>query len=435
FGSEYRLVSTDEVIEQLRPKVATVPGVMAFMQNPPPIRIGAHLTKSLYQYTLEGPDTKELYRVAGSLEAQMNKLPGFQDVTSDLQIANPQVNVQIDRDKAKALGVNAYQIESALTTAYGQGRISTIYAPNNEYWVISELEPKYQMNPNDLSMLYIRSSNGQLVPLDAVTRITEGLGPLAVNHFGQLPSVTISFNLAPGVSLGGAVSEVDQIARETMPADISANFEGTAQQFQSSLVGLGLLLLATVLVIYLVLGVLYESFIHPLTILSGLPSAALGALVTLMAFRMDLDLYGFVGIIMLIGIVKKNAIMMIDFALDAQRAGGKTTHEAIYQGAVVRFRPIMMTTFAALMGIMPIALGLGAGSESRRPLGMAVVGGLVFSQVITLYITPVYYTYLDQLQHWLGKRFHRRPADADLDAPGPMPESVLAETGDGTSVR
>ena len=429
FGPGYRMVSTDAVIQQLRPELARVPGIMAFMQNPPPIRIGAHLTKSEYQYTLEGPDTKELYQNAQILNAKMSKLPGFQDVTTDLQIDNPQVNVQIDRDKATALGVTAYQIESALTTAYGQGRISTIYAPNNEYWVISELEPQYQMNPDDLSMLYIRSSSGQLIPLNTVANLTEGLGPLSVNHFGQLPSVTISFNLKPGVALGGAVSDVDRLARETLPADISATFEGTAQEFQSSLVGLGVLLIATILVIYLVLGVLYESFIHPLTILSGLPSAALGALVTLMAFHLDLDLYGFVGIIMLIGIVKKNAIMMIDFALDAERSGGKSTQEAIYHGALVRFRPIMMTTFAALMGIMPIALGLGAGADSRRPLGLAVVGGLVFSQVITLYITPVYYTYLDQFQRWLGRHFRRRPAEGALEVP---PESVLAETGDAS---
>ena len=435
FGPEYRVVSTDDVIQQLRPRLGAIPGIFVFMQNPPPIRLGAHLTKSQYQYTLEGPNTKELYAVSRKLEAQMVKLPGFQDVTSDLQIDNPQVNVHIDRDKAKALGVTPYQIEEALTTAYGEGRISTIYAPNNEYWVISELEPQYQANPNDLSLLYIRSSNGQLVPLSTVTSRSEGLGPLSVNHFGQLPSVTISFNLAPGVALGDAVNEVDQIALNTLPADISANFEGTAQQFQSSLVGLGILLLATVLVIYLVLGILYESFIHPITILSGLPSAALGALVTLMAFRMELDLYGFVGVIMLIGIVKKNAIMMIDFALDAQRTAGMSPAEAIYHGATVRFRPIMMTTGAAFMGIMPIALGLGAGAESRRPLGLAVVGGLVFSQVITLYITPVYYTYLDQFQHWLGRHFKLRARHEVLEPPVPVRESVLAETGDGSGTR
>jgi len=365
----------------------------------------------------------------------MRHLPGFQDVTSDLQIDNPQVNIQIDRDKAKALGVTAFQIENALTTAYGEGRISTIYAPNNEYWVISELEPQYQRNPDDLSMLYIRSTSGQLIPLNTVAEVTEGLGPLSVNHFGQLPSVTISFNLKPGVALGDAVTEVDQVARPLLPADISANFEGTAQQFQSSLVGLGILLIATVLVIYLVLGVLYESFIHPITILSGLPSAALGALLTLMAFHLQLDLYGFVGIIMLLGIVKKNAIMMIDFALDAERSGGKSTMDAIYHGAIIRFRPIMMTTFAAFMGIMPIALGLGAGSESRRPLGLAVVGGLVFSQVITLYFTPVYYTYLDQFQRWMGRIFHRRAVEEAIEVPPRVPESVLAETGDGSGTR
>ncbi len=435
FGPQYRLVSTDDVIQQLRPQIAKIPGILAFMQNPPPIRIGAHLSKSQYQYTLESPNTNELYKYSRLLEADMRKLPGFQDVTSDLQIDNPQVNIKIDRDKAQALGVTAYQIESALTTAYGEGRISTIYAPNNEYWVISELEPKYQMNPNDLSMLYIRSSSGQLVPLNSVAQMTEGLGPLSVNHYGQLPSVTISFNLAPGVALGGAVSEVSQIAHRTLPADISGSFEGEAQQFQSSLVGLGILLMATILVIYLVLGILYESFIHPITILSGLPSAALGALVTLMAFHMQLDLYGFIGIIMLVGIVKKNAIMMIDFALDAERSGGRSTRDAIYHGALVRFRPIMMTSFAAFMGIMPIALGLGAGAESRRPLGMAVVGGLIFSQVITLYITPVYYTYLDQFQNWLGRHFGRRPEEPVIEAPAPVPESVLAETGDGSGMR
>jgi HAE1 family hydrophobic/amphiphilic exporter-1 len=435
FGPEYRLVSTDDVIQQLRPGLMSIPGVLVFMQNPPPIQLSAHLTKSQYQYTLEGPDTKELYAVAGKMEAQIRKLPGFQDVTSDLQIDNPQVNVHIDRDKAHALGVTPYQIENALTTAYGEGRISTIYAPNNEYWVMSELEPQYQANPEDLSLLYIRSSNGQLVPLNTVSSMTEGLGPLSVNHFGQLPSVTISFNLAPGVALGDAVNGVDRIALNSLPADINANFEGTAQQFQSSLVGLGILLLATVLVIYLVLGILYESFIHPITILSGLPSAALGALVTLMAFHMELDLYGFVGVIMLIGIVKKNAIMMIDFAMDAERSGGMSTAEAIYHGATVRFRPIMMTTGAAFMGIMPIALGLGAGSESRRPLGMAVVGGLVFSQVITLYITPVYYTYLDQFQRWLGRHFGRRLPEGEPEIPATVPESVLAETGERSGSR
>jgi HAE1 family hydrophobic/amphiphilic exporter-1 len=398
-----RYLHTDLVIQEMRPRLFAVPGVMAFMQNPPPIQIGGRLTKSQYQFTLQGPDTQELYREALKLEGELRTTPGLQDVTTDLQVSNPQVDVDIDRDKANALGVSAFQVENALETAYSSRQISTIYTPNNEYWVIAELLPQYQMDPEALSQLYIRSNSGQLVPLNVVSKLSQSLGPLAVNHAGQLPSVTVSFNLQPGTSLGDAVNRVEQIARQTMPSDLSANFEGTAQQFQSSLVGLGVLLVITILVIYIVLGILYESFIHPLTILSGLPSAALGALLTLMYFGYELDLYGFVGIIMLIGIVKKNAIMMIDFALDAERNSGKSTEEAIYHGALVRFRPIMMTTMAALMGTLPIALGFGAGAESRRPLGLCVVGGLVFSQLITLYITPVYYTYLESFQKWIRR--------------------------------
>jgi HAE1 family hydrophobic/amphiphilic exporter-1 len=418
---DLRYVTTDEVIEQLRPKLFTVPGIMAFAQNPPPIRIGGRLTKSLYQYTLSGPDTKVLYPVATEFEAKMHQIAGLQDVNTDLQIANPQVNIEIDRDKAMALGVSAYQIEDALATAYSSRQISTIYAPNNEYWVIAELLPEYQLNPEALSLLYIRSNNGKLVPLDAVSRVTQNLGPLAVNHSGQLPSVTVSFNLKPGVSLSEAVANVNEVARQTLPADISGSFQGTAQEYQSSLVGLGILLIATVLVIYLVLGVLYESFIHPITILSGLPSAAFGGLLTLMVFKRDLDLYGFVGLILLIGIVKKNAIMMIDFALDAERGAGKTPEIAIYHGALVRFRPIMMTTFAALMGTLPIAVGLGAGSGSRRPLGLVVVGGLLFSQLITLYITPVYYVYLDSFQKAL-RRLFGKPQPVGVGLPELAPE-------------
>jgi HAE1 family hydrophobic/amphiphilic exporter-1 len=397
---QLRYLDTDQVLQSLRPRLMGVPGIIAFMQNPPPIQIGGHLTSSEYQFTVQGADTSELYRESMKLADQLRSVSGLQDLNTDLQVSNPQVNVEIDRDKAEALGVSAYQVEDALEASYSSRRVSTIYTPNNEYAVVLELEPQYQMDPQALSLLYIHSSNGQNVPLSAVSKFTQSLGPLQVNHTGQLPSVTVSFNLRPGTALGDVVNRVEEIARQSLPSDLTANFEGAAQQFESSLVGLTVLLIITILVIYIVLGVLYESFIHPLTILSGLPSAALGALLTLKWFGKELDLYAFVGIIMLIGIVKKNAIMMIDFALDAERKSGKSTQEAIYYGALVRFRPIMMTTMAALMGTLPIAVGFGAGAEARRPLGLCVVGGLVFSQFITLYITPVYYTYLDSFQKW-----------------------------------
>ena len=411
-----RCISTDDVINELRPGMLSLPGVIAFMQNPPPIQIGGQLTRSLYQFTVEGADTRELYKDSLELETKMRQLPGLLDVNSDLQVSNPQVNVVIDRNQALALGVSAYQIEDALSTAYSSRQISTIYAPNNEYWVIAELMPQYQMDPQALSMLYIKSNTGQLVPLSSVSKLTQDLGPLAVNHNGQLPSVTLSFNLTPGLSLSDAVTRVEDLARNTLPASMSATFQGTAQQYESSLTGLGILLAATVLVIYLVLGILYESFIHPITILSGLPSAALGALVTLKLFHLDLNLYGFVGVIMLIGIVKKNAIMMIDFAIVAERSKGSSPLEAIYEGCLIRFRPIMMTTMAALMGTLPIALGFGAGAQSRRPLGLAVVGGLLVSQLITLYITPVYYTYLDSFQKWLTRSRKHETQPKELPA-------------------
>jgi HAE1 family hydrophobic/amphiphilic exporter-1 len=400
----------DQIIQQLRRKFAAVPGINVYLQNPPLIRIGGFLTKSLYQFTLQGPDLQELYHWAPIVQARMGELPGFQDVTTDLLISSPQVLVTIDRDKSSALGVTADQIENALYDAYGQRQVSTIYAAVNQYWVIMELLPEYQRDPAALEQLYIRSSGGQLVPLRAVAKMTRGIGPLTVNHFGQLPSVTISFNLAPGMALGTAVNEVQKaMADLRLPASLSANFQGSAQVFRASLKGLGILLLMSILVIYLILGILYESFIHPLTILSGLPSAGFGALLTLVLFGLDLNIYGFVGLIMLVGIVKKNAIMMIDVALDAQRQG-RAPFDAIYQGCLLRFRPIMMTTMAALMGTLPIALGLGAGGEARRPLGLAVVGGLIVSQLLTLYITPVVYLYLETFQQWLRKHSPRRHA-------------------------
>jgi HAE1 family hydrophobic/amphiphilic exporter-1 len=393
----------EQVIRELTPKLAAVPGIQTYLQVPPVIRIGGRPTKTQYQFTLQGADIETLYASAARLESRLRELPQLQDVTSDLQIKNPEVAIHIDRDRAAALGVTVQQIEQALYNAYGSRQISTIYTPNNQYWVVMELLPQYQRDPSALSLLRISSDQGSLVPLAAVATVSPSLGPLTVNHSGQLPSVTLSFNLPANASLGAAVSEVERAARQTLPSTITTGFAGTAQAFQASQQGLLFLLVLAVLVIYLVLGVLYESFIHPLTILSGLPFAGFGALLTLLVFRTELSVYAFVGIIMLVGLVKKNAIMMIDFALAAEREEGKSPRDAILQAAGVRFRPIMMTTMAALMGTLPIAVGWGAGAESRRPLGLAVVGGLAFSQIVTLYVTPVFYTYLDALQKGLGR--------------------------------
>ena len=418
-----RRLSADQIIQELRRKLSGVPGIQVFFQNPPLISIGGMQSKALYQFSLQATDTKDLYEWAPILKAKMAALPGFQDVTSDLFIATPQITVEIDRDKASALGVTADSIENALYDAYGQRQISTIYTDINQYWVVMEVEPQYQRDPAALLLLYVRSaSNGKLFPLSAVAKVTRGIGPMVISHVGQLPAVTISFNLAPGVSLGTAVEQVRKLQADLhLPATITASFQGSAQVFQSSVKGLGILLIMSILVIYIILGILYESFIHPITILSGLPSAGFGALLTLMVFGLDLNIYAFVGLIMLVGIVKKNAIMMIDFALDAQRKG-KPAAEAIYEGCLLRFRPIMMTTMAALTGTLPIAVGFGAGGESRRPLGLAVVGGLIVSQLLTLYITPVIYLYMESLQNWVRKHLpHRHTQTASASAGTPAP--------------
>jgi HAE1 family hydrophobic/amphiphilic exporter-1 len=409
--SAERKLTANDIIQELRRKFARLPGMNVYLQNPPLIRIGGMSSKGLYQYSLLDTDVKELFYWTPQLMEKLKQQPQyFQDVNSDLQIAAPQVNVEINRDKAAALGVTPQQIENGLYDAYGERQASTIYADVAEYWVVFEVLPQFQLEPDALGQLYIASSvsgtNGvpKLIPLSAVAKLSRSIGPTSISHVGQLPSVTISFNLAPGISLGTAVAQVQKIEADMhLPVTVSGSFQGAAAVFQSSQAGLVALLIVSILVIYIILGILYESFIHPLTILSGLPSAGFGALLTLMIFRIDLNIYGFVGLIMLVGIVKKNAIMMIDFAIEAQHHG-KNAHDAIYEGCLLRFRPIMMTTMCALVAAMPIALGFGAGGASRQALGLAVVGGLVVSQMLTLFITPVVYLYLERFQQHFRRK-------------------------------
>jgi len=402
--SKKRKRSIDQIINELRPKVNVIPGLMVFPMNPPPIEIGGKESNAMYNYTLKSEDLNNLYIYGKDFEQRVRAIPGLTDVSSDLSFRSLKMEINIDRDKASALGLTAQQIENALTYAFAGGKVSTIYAATTQYDVVLELDESFSAYPDILELLFIKSAKGKLVPLNTVATIKKTLGPLSVNHQGQRPAATISFNLLPGHSIGPATEQIRKLAEKVLPTSISGSFEGAAQAFETSFAKLGFLLFVTIVVIYIVLGILYESYLHPITILSALPLAGFGALVALRIFNMELDLYAFVGIILLVGLVKKNGIMMIDFALEAERNENKSAEEAILDACRVRFRPIMMTTMAALFGTLPIALGLGAGGESRQPLGVAVVGGLFFSQFLTMYITPVFYVYIDNLNTWLMKR-------------------------------
>jgi HAE1 family hydrophobic/amphiphilic exporter-1 len=409
--------SADQIANELSKQMNQVPGMRVFVAAPPPIRLGGRITKSEYQLTLQSTDTTLLYDSAPKLAQELQKSQIVKDVTTDVQLNNPELRVEIDRRRAAELGVTVADIEDTLYSAYGTRQVSSIFSSNNTYQVILELDPRTQREPDSLGLLYVRSATGALVPLTSLAKLGQGAGPLTVSHSGQLPAATVSFNLRPGHSLSQAVSEAENAARRLLPERVTASFQGSAEAFQSSLSGLGGLLLIAVLVIYLVLGVLYESLIHPLTILSALPFAGFGAIVTLMLFGIDLNVYAFVGVILLVGLVKKNGIMMVDFAIEARRDPSVSAEQAITEACLVRFRPIMMTTLAALLGTLPIALGLGAGAESRQPLGLAVVGGLFFSQLLTLYVTPVFYLYLERFREWAARRRHR-PLAAELQPAG-----------------
>jgi HAE1 family hydrophobic/amphiphilic exporter-1 len=410
------------VLARLRKNANIVPGIEIFFQPIQNINLGGKLQKSQYQYTLQSNDTDALYRIAPEMRDKMAKLEALRDVTTDLYIKNPQVTIEVDREKSAVYGVNVDQVRQTLYDAFGDRQVATIYTPANDYEVILETKPEFQQSPNNLDNIYVKTTNGTVVPISAVTRFVPSVGPLQVNHQGQQPSVTISFNLAPNYSLGQAVDAIQKLEREErIPASITTGFQGTAQVFQDSLRGQGILILAAIFAAYVVLGILYESFIHPITIISGLPSAGIGAILTLLLFKMDLSVIAMIGIVMLVGIVKKNAIMMIDFAIERRRVG-LSAEAAIREAATLRFRPIMMTTFAAIFGSLPIALGTGAGAELRQPLGVAVVGGLCLSQLLTLFITPVIYVYLDRVDRMIKRRL-----EPQLEEVQEAPPAVAAE--------